>query len=102
MSDQDAPPKSAFELAMERLQAEDRAAGIEHRPLTDKQKEQIAELRQTAKARIAELEILRQKNLQESGGDPERIHEINQHFEIDKGRVESKLESDVRAIKEKS
>ena len=30
-------PKSAYELAMERLRQKDREAGVEERPLTDQQ-----------------------------------------------------------------
>ena len=51
----DDTPKSALELAMERLQKKDADAGIETRPLTDAQKAQIADIRQIATAKIAEL-----------------------------------------------
>ena len=47
MANDDAPPKSAYELAMERLAAQDRAAGIEQRALSGEQKERIAELFRT-------------------------------------------------------
>ena len=40
MSEDDAP-KSAYELAMERLKARDREEGVEEHPLTDDQREQI-------------------------------------------------------------
>jgi delta 1-pyrroline-5-carboxylate dehydrogenase len=51
-------PKSAYELAMERLRQKDREAGVEERPLTDQQKTAIAEARQVYQARMAEREIL--------------------------------------------
>jgi hypothetical protein len=51
-------PKSAYELAMERLRQKDREAGVEERPLTDQQKAAIAEARQVYQARMAEREIL--------------------------------------------
>ena len=61
MSD-DKPLKSAYELAMDRLQAEDRKSGVEQaKPLTDAQKESIAELRRQARAKRAEIEILHAK-----------------------------------------
>ena len=100
MAEDDAPPKSAYELAMERLQAQDREQGIENRPLTAEQKEAIAELRQTARAKIAELEILRDKSIAEALGDPEKLQEIRQHFEVDRERIESRVESDVRRVRE--
>jgi hypothetical protein len=96
----DAPPKSAYELAMERLQAQDREAGIETRPLNDDQKKRIADLRQQAKAKIAEIEILRGKSIVEALGDPEKLAEINQHYEIDLQRIKSRVEDDVRRIRE--
>ena len=80
------------ELAMERLTAQDRAAGIKKRSLTDGQKKRIADLRQRAKASLAELEILRDKSIAEALGDPEKLAEINEHYTIDRKRVESRLE----------
>jgi hypothetical protein len=56
-------PKSAFELAMERLRSKDAAAGIEHKPLTDEQKAKIAEIRNFYQAKLAELEVLHQGRL---------------------------------------
>jgi len=38
-------PKSAFELAMERLRPRDKEASVDDRPLTDEQKAAIAEAR---------------------------------------------------------
>ncbi len=55
MSDE---PKSAYELAMERLRKKDADAGIVETPLTDEQKAEIADVRSRAEARIAELKIL--------------------------------------------
>ena len=100
MPDDDAPPKSAYELAMERLQAQDRERGVETRPLTAEQRAAIAELRQTATAKVAELEILLAKSLAEATGDPEKLRQFHEHFEIDRERIESRLESDVRRVRE--
>jgi len=52
--------KSAYELAMERFRKKDADAGVEHKPLTESQRAQIAEIRSFYQARIAELEILHQ------------------------------------------
>ncbi len=101
MAQDDTPPKSAYELAMERLTAQDRAAGIEQRPLTYDQKKRIADLRQKAKAGLAEIEILRDQSIAEAMGDPEKLSEINQHYEIDQKRIESRLEDNVARIKKK-
>jgi hypothetical protein len=59
----DDAPKSAYELAMERLRKADAAAAGDDRPLTDAQKAAIAEARRVHQARLAELEILHQAAL---------------------------------------
>src|SRR5262249_58125545 len=57
MSSDDAP-KSAYELAMERLRKKDQEAGADERPLTDAQRAAIAQARQVHNAKGAQLEIL--------------------------------------------
>jgi len=101
MSKKESAPKSSIELAMERLQAEDRAAGIEHQPLTARQKDQIAEVRQKAKANLAEIEIRRENDRVDAEGDPEKLREIEEHFEIDRRRLEGRIEDEVAAIKKR-
>ena len=97
----DEPLKSSYELAMERLKAKDREEGIvADKPLNAQQKTRIAELRQEAKAKLAELEILHRKNLSETGGDPAKVDEVEQHYRIDRRRIESNEESAVRRVKE--
>jgi len=92
--------KSAYELAMERLQTQDREQGVKSQaPLTDEQKEQIAELRRQAKARHAELEILHQKNLGGAVTDPEALTRIESEYETDRLRVESSLESAIARVR---
>jgi len=93
--------KSAYELAMERLAEEDRAAGRgKVRPLDAAQKKKIAELRRKARAKVAELEILHRKNVESALEDPAQLQELEKHFEIDRRRVESTLEDDVRRVRE--
>lgn len=56
-------PKSALELAMERLRRKDEEAGVVDVPLTDVQKAAIAEARSLCEARTAERRILLQSAL---------------------------------------
>src|SRR6187455_3233071 len=56
-------PKSAYELAMERLRKNDADAGIERQQVTDEQKAAIAEIRNFYQAKLAELEVLQQGKL---------------------------------------
>jgi len=59
----DQAPKSALELAMERLRKQDAEAGIVDTPLTDEQKAAIADARNFCEAKLAELNILQQSKL---------------------------------------
>ena len=100
MPDDDGPLKSAYEVAMERLRARDRAEGIdEPKPLTEAQKKEISRLRQEARAKIAELEIMHRDALAAAQGDAEKIAEAEEHFDVDRRRVESTLESAIARVK---
>lgn len=79
-------PKSAYELAMERLRQKDREAGVEERPLTDQQKTAIAEARQVYQARMAEREILHQDALRKAT-TYEEVERLNEEFRRDKDRL---------------
>jgi hypothetical protein len=95
----DKPLKSSFELAMDRLKAKDKAEGVkDEKPLTTAQKNRIAELRSEAKAKLAELEILHRKN-QAGVGDPEELKKIEEHYATDRGRVESRRDSEIEKIR---
>ena len=96
----DKPLKSAYELAMERLKAKDREQGLEQAgPLSAAQKKRIAELRQEAQAKLAELEILQKKNLAGTRGDPDEVKKLEDNYRTDRARVESRLESAIARVK---
>ncbi len=99
MSD-DAPLKSAYELAMERLRDRDREQGLEQAaPLTDEQKEAIAELRRKAEAKLAELQILHRKDRSSATADPQQLTKLEEHYETDRRRVQSSLESAIARVR---
>ena len=54
----DDAPKSALELAMERLKKKDAEQGVSEQALTDYQKHEIDEVRNTYAAKLAQEEIL--------------------------------------------
>ena len=93
--------KSAYELAMERLRAKDREEGVdEPARLTDDQKNTITELRQAAKAKLAEIEIMyRKEKAAGVSADPAEIESIEERYGIDRRRVESRLESDIALVR---
>src|SRR5216684_746871 len=83
----DNTPKSALELAMERLRQKDKESNAPERPLTDEQKAGIAEVRQMYQAKTAEHEILHQAALRKAGERDRKIAAIREGGEhMAKGR----------------
>jgi hypothetical protein len=91
-------PKSAFELAMERLRQKDKEASIEDRPLTDEQKAAIAEARQFYKAKVAEREILHQAALR-AAGTHEEIERLNEELRRDQERLANDRDRKIAEIR---
>jgi hypothetical protein len=56
-------PRTALEIAMDRLKQRDAESGVVERPPTDEQKAAIAEARSVHAAKTAELEILQRSKL---------------------------------------
>lgn len=69
--------KSAYELAMERLQKEDPTSS---KPLTDEQKQQLAQIEKTYEAKIADRVIFLEKTL----NDAQRAQDFAQADQISK------------------
>jgi len=82
----DQAPKSAYELAMERLRRQDAEAGVVEQPLTAAQKDAIAEARNLWEAKLAELAILHRAALARTG-DPAARAELEEHHRRDVQRV---------------
>lgn len=90
--------KSAWELALEKLNAQE-SAPVER--LSDDQKAAIAEIRARYKAKIAEAEIAaesRIKQLVQSGAFDE-IEAIRQRLVEDRNRINREMESEVEKAK---
>jgi hypothetical protein len=69
----DDAPKSALELAMERLRQKDAADGVAEVTLTAEQREAIAEIRRVYAARIAQEDILHKSKLATTWEPEERM-----------------------------
>jgi len=91
------PPKTAYELAMERLRAAD-PDEAKSRPLTTKQKEEIAEARRVARARLAEREILFKDALKKIV-DPAEREKAESNYVTDRRRIDEDCERQVEAIR---
>lgn len=90
-------PKSSFELAMERLRAAD-PAGAKPSPLNAKQKDEIAEARRVAAARLAEREILFKDALKQTH-DPAEREKAENGYRIDRKQIDDDCERKVDAIR---
>jgi len=90
----DAAPKSAYELAMERLRKKDEEAGIAHKPITEDQRTAIAEIRNFYQAKLAEIEVLHQSQIV-SIVDPEQQAAREQEYRRDRDRLTSERDNKI-------
>ena len=93
-------PKSAYELAMERLRQKDKEAHVEERPLTDKQKAAIAEARQFHQAKAAEREILHQAALTAARTQKE-VDKLNDDLRRDQEQLGKDRDRKIAEIRDK-
>ena len=93
-------PKSAYELAMERLRQKDREAGVSERPLTDEQKTKIAEIRSFYDAKLAEREILHRDSLRKAQSYDE-IAKLNEALAQDRDRLTRERDRKIADVREK-
>lgn len=94
----DGAPKSAYELAMERLKKQDADAGISERALTDDQKNEIAEVRKTYAARLAQEEILFKSKTQ-GFVDPEARQALADNYRRDVERLTHERDRKIEKIR---
>jgi len=95
MSDE---PKSALELALERLKQKDADAGIEQKALTDEQREAIMEARNLYEARVAERRIMHQSQIA-AVFDPQELELHREHLLRDLAQFESDRDAKIRKIR---
>jgi hypothetical protein len=94
-------PKSALELAMERLRKKDAEAGVVEQKLTEAQKAAIAEARSIYEARVAERQILyRQKQLVTM--DPAELTVMEEEYRRDMDRFASDRDAKIRKIRQET
>lgn len=90
--------KSAYELAMERLQRSEPGA---EQPLTQEQKEQLAEINRVYQGRIAEREIFLKQRLAEtqSRGELEEADKIRQQIASERARLEEERDDEKERVR---
>lgn len=91
-------PKSALELAMERLKKQDEAAGVEQKTLTDAQRSEIAEARSVYEARVAERRIMHQSQTA-AVFDPQELELKREELMRDLAQLESDRDARIRKIR---
>jgi hypothetical protein len=94
----DQGPKSAVELAMERFKKQDADEGVSDRPLTDDQKTQIAEVRKTYAARLAQEEILFKSKAQ-GAPDRESRQTVEDNYRRDVERINHERDRKIEKIR---
>ncbi|HEV8121151.1 MAG TPA: hypothetical protein VGQ67_09175 [Candidatus Polarisedimenticolia bacterium] len=92
-------PKSAWELALEKLQKQDRERG-ETGPgaLSDAQKKAITDVRAKFQARLAEAEILHQDR-RKTAEEPEALAKIEEEYQIDRRRLEEQRDAEIERLR---
>ena len=90
--------KSAFELAMERLDAADRKSGVKKTTLTAKQKEDIAEARRICASRLAEREI-RFRDATLKLVEPSERETAESEYQTDRHRINDDCEKAIERIR---
>jgi hypothetical protein len=91
-------PKSAYELAMEKLKKKDAEAGVEAQVLTDAQRAQIAEARSVYEARVAERRIMHQSTVL-GILDPAELQERDAEYRRDLERFASERDAKIKKIR---
>ncbi len=82
----DEAPKSAYELAMERLRKKDADEGVTRQPVTDAQRAAVAEIRSLYDSKMAEIEVLHQGRLRRMM-DPAELDAAEQEYRRDRERL---------------
>jgi hypothetical protein len=91
-------PKSAFELAMERLRRKDEEEGRVEQPLSEAQKAAIAEVRNIYEARVAELEVMHRSALARTV-EPAAREEMEAGYRRDRERLASDRDAKIDKIR---
>ena len=94
------PPKSALELALEKLDAQDE---FTVQKLSGEQRDEIAEIRKKCQARIADQEISLQAKISQalSQGEADQVQQIQANLKSEKERLKEEMERAVEKVKKR-
>jgi LPS O-antigen subunit length determinant protein (WzzB/FepE family) len=94
-------PKSALELAMERLRKKDREEGVEERSISDEQRSAIAEVRKVCEAKLAEREIFHRDALNKAR-DQDALAILEEEYRRDRERLTADRDRKIEEIRKSS
>ena len=90
--------KSSYELAMERLKKKDADAGVERRPVSEGQKAEIAEIRNRYEAKLAELDVLHQRDMRDIH-DPDARAAADDEYRRTRERLTSERDGKIERVR---
>jgi hypothetical protein len=96
----DDAPKSAYQLAMERLRRQDQEAGIEEKPVSEEQKAEIAEIRRLYGAKLAEREIFHDASLRKTR-DPAERETLEKEYRREREQVLSEQDRKIDEVRQR-
>jgi hypothetical protein len=96
----DEAPKSAYELAMERLRKKDADSGVEELLLTEEQRAEIAEIKRVYSAKIAEADILHKSKLMTTW-EPDEREKLEQGHRRDLERLREDQDRKLERVRAK-
>ena len=96
MSDQ--APKSAIEIAMQRLRDKDAREGVVQQALTEEQKAAIAEVRSVYQAKLAHAEVMHRSALA-SSFDPAARDVLDEQYRRDRERFVGERDAKIDRIR---
>jgi hypothetical protein len=94
----DQSPRSALEIAMDRLRQKDAQDGVEHRPRTDEQKAAIAEVRSIYDAKLAQTEVMHRSAIV-GIADPDARTKLDEEYQRDRERLQSERDAKIDRIR---
>jgi len=94
----DQPPKSAYEIAMERLRQKDVDEGVERRPPTDQQKAAMTEVRNVYEAKLAQEDVMHKSTLLRTV-DPEMRAAIEEEYQRTRARLLTERDAKIAHIR---
>jgi hypothetical protein len=97
MSDQG--PRTAVEIAMERLRQKDEREGVRSRPRTAEQKAAIAEIRSIYDAKLAQADVLHSTALAENF-DPAGRETLEQAHQRERARLTAERDAKIERARE--